>query len=446
MGAQSLLCCPIVCEGKSLGILAVESLDATRQLVQSDLSLMMGIASVIGTSIRNTAYIEHEKQLSEQLIHSQKLESIGQLSGGLAHDLNNILSVINGFAMLHQMNTAQTLDQARYIEEICAATERAAQLVKSLMAYSRRQAMNQIHMELNQLMRSIATFISRIVNENIEMEVSLAEQPVIVFVDPVQIEQVMLNLATNARDAMPDGGKLRITIATELIDEVTCTGYEDIKAGSYATILVSDTGTGMHEDTRRRIFDPYFTTKEVGKGTGLGLSMSMGIITQHGGFIDVRSTPGTGTDFKMFLPLDGTEDVPAETFAAEPDETPKTGSGTILIAEDDLTILEIMEVLLTKAGYRIITAMNGQDAVDKFSAGKNDIQLVISDMVMPLKSGKAACDEIRRIDGTVKFIFISGYPQDAISCGETFGDNADVIVKPLKALALLAKVKQLMDV
>jgi two-component system cell cycle sensor histidine kinase/response regulator CckA len=424
----------------------VESLDATRQLVQSDLSLMMGIASVIGTSIRNTAYIEHEKLLSEQLIHSQKLESIGQLSGGLAHDLNNILSVINGCAMLHQMKTVQTQDQARYIEEICAATERAAQLVKSLMAYSRRQAMDQIYMELNQLMRRIASFISRIVNENIELEFSFAEQPLIVFVDPVQIEQVMLNLVTNARDAMPDGGKLQITVATELINEVTCTGYEDIKAGNYATILVSDTGTGMHEDTRRRIFDPFFTTKEVGKGTGLGLSMSMGIITQHGGSIDVRSTPGTGTDFKLFLPLDGTADVPAETFVAEPDGTPKTGSGTILIAEDDLTILEIMEELLTKAGYRIITAMNGQDAVDKYSAGKNDIQLVISDMVMPLKSGKAACDEIRRIDGTVKFIFISGYPHDAIRCGEAFGDNADVIVKPLKALELLAKVKQLMDV
>jgi len=258
----------------------------------------------------------------------------------------------------------------------------------------------------------------------------------------VQIEQVMLNFATNARDAMPGGGKFSIATAAGNIDEqyVSTRGYGEV--GDYAVITVSDTGHGMDAQTRLKIFNPFFTTKVVGKGTGLGLSMVMGIIKQHGGFVDVESEPGKGSVFNVYLPL-----VKAEAVVSAPvDEDNlqiERGSGTILIAEDDVNIRSAMVAFLTRAGYTIIAAVDGQDAVEKFAARKDEIQLVISDVVMPRKSGMVACDEMRLMSDKLKFIFVSGHALHIIEREGELGADAELVMKPIMPFELLRRVREL---
>ena len=337
--------------------------------------------------------ITEKKSTIEQLIHSQKMESIGQLAGGLAHDLNNILSVVSGYTALAQLGMDKEQKQFSYLDEVIRATSRAASLTHSLLAYSRKQEMDQQRQNLNLLITTVGSFISRIIRDNIVFTLSLAAEPLGVNVDTVQIEQVLLNLATNARDAMPDGGTFTIATADGSMDEqfIATHGYGTV--GRYAIITVTDSGHGMDQETKRKVFNPFFTTKEIGKGTGLGLAMVLGIIKQHGGFIDLRSEPGRGSVFQLYLPL-----VDSGESAAEPAEKHiqmDTGSGTILVAEDDEDTRNAVAEFLTRAGYTVITAMDGQDAVEKFAARKEEIELVISDVVMPRMSGKAASEEIR---------------------------------------------------
>ena len=384
--------------------------------------------------------ITEKRNITEQLFQAQKLESVGQLAGGLAHDLNNILCVIDGYAIMHATKTEQTPAQARYISEIRDASKRAATLVSGLLAFSRKQPTQQRRQDLNQLVTKISPSVELIIGCATELVITLGAEPLTVCVDTIQIEQVLLNLATNARDAMPTGGTVRIQTKESIIDETASR-----KAGRYAAIEFSDTGSGMDETTLQKVFDPFFTTKEVGKGTGLGLSSALGIIGRHGGFIDVRSTPGCGTVFDVYLPLssEGECDTPQPV---NPDDSIVSGSGLILLAEDDPSMCSFMEELLTGAGYTIITAVNGQDAVEKFTARKADIRLVISDVLMPVKSGKAACDEMRLMSETVKFILMSGHADHVIK-GEgdlgTLGSDAVLFKKPIKALEMLTKVVEL---
>jgi CheY-like chemotaxis protein len=256
----------------------------------------------------------------------------------------------------------------------------------------------------------------------------------------VQIEQVLLNLATNARDAMPDGGRFSIATTAESLDErfIATHGYGTV--GRYAIITVTDSGCGMNEQTKRKVFDPFFTTKEANKGTGLGLSMVHGIIKQHGGFIDLQSEPGRGSVFKLYLPLVDTVD--EESTEPAEQQRLQTGKdfGTILVAEDDADTRDALAEFLTRAGYTIITAIDGQDAVDKFTARTGEIDLVISDVVMPRKSGKAASEEIRQMDKIVKFIFVSGHADDVIWREGGFGPNVEIMAKPILPFELLQKI------
>jgi signal transduction histidine kinase len=343
--------------------------------------------------------ITEMKSIMAQLIHSQKMESIGALAGGLAHDLNNILCVVNGYTTLAQFEMNKDQLVFTYLEEITRASSRAASLTRSLLAYSRKQEMNQQNNNLNPLIETIGSFISRIIHDNIRFSLSLQDDPLAVYVDTVQIEQVLLNLATNARDAMPNGGTFTISTATGSIDAhfIASRGYGTV--GQYAIITVTDSGHGMDEQTKRKVFDPFFTTKEVGKGTGLGLSMAMGIISQHGGFIDLQSEAGNGTVFQIFLPLAGMEEGVSTPVAEHFQIT--HASGTILVAEDDADTRNSLNEFLTRVGYTVITAVDGQNAVEKFAARKDEIDLVISDVVMPRKSGKTASDEMRKMSKKV---------------------------------------------
>jgi PAS domain S-box-containing protein len=385
--------------------------------------------------------ITEKKSIMEQLIHSQKMESIGELAGGLAHDLNNILSVVNGYATLAKLEMDKNHQQSDYIQEILRASSRAASLTQSLLAYSRKQEMNRQNQDLNLLVETVGSFISRIIHDNITFTFSAATDPLIVCVDTVQIEQVLLNLATNARDAMPNGGSFAISIAEESIDEhfIATHGYGTI--GHYAAITVTDNGLGMDEPTKHKVFDPFFTTKEVGKGTGLGLSMVMGIILQHGGFINLQSEPGSGSVFQIYLPLMVAEEFVHTT--KRQDAPMKKACGTILLAEDDELTRTMMEELLTRAGYTVIIAVDGQDAVEKFTARKEEIQLVFTDIVMPRKSGTEARDEIRQMSASVKFIFASGHSKDVIEREGALGPDAEIITKPIMPFELLNKIASL---
>jgi two-component system, cell cycle sensor histidine kinase and response regulator CckA len=397
-----------------------------------------------GTISRQTIItdITEKKSVFEQLVHSQKIESIGQLAGGLAHDLNNILSVVSGYTTLAQLGMDKEQEQFRYLDEVIRATSRAASLTHSLLVYSRKQEMNQQRQNLNLLITTVSSFISRIIHDNITFTLSLAAAPLGVNVDTVQIEQVLLNLATNARDAMPDGGTFTIATNDGSMDEqfIATHGYGTI--GRYAIITVTDSGHGMDEQTKHKVFNPFFTTKEIGKGTGLGLSMVMGIIKQHGGFIDLQSEPGRGSVFQLYLPLvEEAEEV--TVLSADKDVQIEKVSGTILVAEDDPNTRALLAEFLTLAGYTVITATDGQDAVEKFAARTGEIDLVISDVVMPRKSGKTACDEIRQMSESVKFIFVSGHAGNVIEREGILGANTQIIIKPILPFELLRKVREI---
>jgi len=328
-----------------------------------------------------------------------------------------------------------------YLDEIVKASLRASSLTRSLLIYSRKQEMNQQKQNLNSLITTVGSFIERIIHENIVFTISLAEEPLGVYVDNGQIEQVLLNLSTNARDAMPDGGTFSIKTAAGEMDEeyIATNGFGTV--GRYAVITVTDSGHGMAPDTKRKVFNPFFTTKDVGKGTGLGLAMVMGIIKQHGGFIDLQSEPGSGSVFKLYLPLLAEPVVIASEDVR--DARMEGGSGTILLVEDNPPTLILLEELLTRAGYSVITAVDGEDAVRKFVAFDDEIQLVISDVLMPKMSGKQARDKIRERAEGMKFLFISGHADDVIKREGGLGADAEIIMKPIMPFDLLGKIREM---
>lgn len=386
--------------------------------------------------------ITEKKSIMNQLLQSQKLEAVGKLAGGIAHDFNNILSIIRGYAYLMKLKSGSGLDQTENIEKIELASARGAELTQSLLAFSRKQVLNLRQQNLNPLLSNTSTFIMRLIGENIELSLSMKDDPLMVYIDPGQIEQVLLNLTTNARDAMPNGGTLHFSSAAVIIDEYFIRTHGFGHAGNYAIISISGSGCGMDEQTMKQIFEPFFTTKGVGEGTGLGMSMAMGIVKQHDGFITVRSTVGKGTTFEIYLPLmvnaiDTPEPVQFDSCL------PEHGEGTILVAEDEPFMRDYMGKLLTTIGYTVVFAIDGQEAVDTFAQMKDEIQLVIFDMVMPRKSGKEAWNEIRQIDGSIKVIYVSGYSEDFIKRRGEFSPDEVLIRKPILPQELLGLVKDM---
>jgi two-component system cell cycle sensor histidine kinase/response regulator CckA len=390
--------------------------------------------------------ITERRILKEQLIQAQKMEAVGELAGGLAHDFNNVLSIINGYCCLLQMeiNQEQNDPQKEYLERILDASGRAGELTHSMLAFSRTQVINPQNQNLNMIVSNVGTFVKKIFREDIHFKSVIKDASLTVHVDGGQIEQLLINLANNARDAMPDGGEL--TIVTDLLNMdasfVSAHGFGE--PGKYAVITVSDTGKGMDGATRKKIFEPFFTTKEVGKGTGLGLAMVYGIVKQHNGFVDVSSEPDQGASFFVYLPIVGLGAADPDVKTAAAGET-SAGTETILIVEDDADLRELMHKMLTKLGYRVILAVDGQDAVEKFRDNTDSIQLVIMDMIMPRKSGKQAYDEIRQIKPNARALFSSGYSAKIIQQQEELGEYAEFISKPVHPAALLRKVREILD-
>jgi PAS domain S-box-containing protein len=387
---------------------------------------------------------EEKRSLQEQLRQSQKMEAIGQLAGGVAHDFNNLLTVIKGYSQLSLLDLKEDNPLLGNIQEIEKATQRATDLTRQLLAFSRRQILDLKVLDLNVLLKDLDKMLRRIIGEDIELVTLLSKDLGKVKIDPSQIEQVIFNLAVNARDAMPSGGKLAIETANVELDEEYAHTHVNVAPGRYVRLSVSDTGVGMTQEVKERVFEPFFTTKEKGKGTGLGLSMVYGIVKQSNGNIELYSEPGRGTTFRIYLPRTEEE---ADTLheREETDFFPK-GSETVLLVEDDELVRDLANRLLTQQGYRVLKAANGQEAllVAREHVGET-IHLLLADIVMPQMGGKELADWLKISRPNVKVLYTSGYADNAIVHHGVLDPGTHFLQKPFSLKTLSRKVREVLD-
>jgi two-component system, cell cycle sensor histidine kinase and response regulator CckA len=383
------------------------------------------------------------KRLESQLLHAQKMEAIGTLAGGIAHDFNNIMTAIIGYTCLLMTELNPAPPYRGFLEKIDESSNRAVALIQNLLSYSRKQCVETTAVECNALVRNLVSFLERLIGADIELIMKLSGKTQYVLADARHIEQVLVNLSTNARDAMPDGGRLALEVDCVELSEKFVKPFGWAGAGSYVRVTVSDTGDGIDESTRQRIFEPFFTTKEVGKGTGLGLSISYGIAKQHGGFMTVDSAPGKGTTFSLYLPK--AAPVPARPKGGTPATDVPRGDETVLLVEDNDSVRSLICQIMTAKGYRVIEAVDGADGVDKFRAHQDEIALVILDVIMPRKNGGDAYDEMRAIRGDLRTIFISGYSGNIIDRQRVLEDGGNFLMKPILPEKLLSLVRDVLD-
>ena len=384
---------------------------------------------------------EHRK-LETQYLHAQKMDSIGTLAGGVAHDFNNILTVIVGFGEMTLMKMAAVDPCRGNIMGILKAAQRAAHLTKELLLFSRKQESQRRPVDLNDIVFMMEKFLHRIIGEDIILKQVLHAAPLPVLADSHQLEQVLMNLVVNARDAMPQGGELILRTAETVLPEdfVATQGYGT--PGPYALLTVSDSGTGMDKATQQRIFEPFFSTKEVGKGTGLGLAVVYGIVKQHDGFITVYSEPGQGSTFRIYLPL---STAPRQETGRRQEQPIVGGTETILLAEDNDLVRELVTTVLTDAGYTVIVAVDGEAAVRQFRENAGAIQLLLFDLIMPKMNGKEAADAIQKLQPGIKTIFASGYAPDIAQHKASLNEGSALISKPVSPRDLLKKVRDVLD-
>jgi two-component system cell cycle sensor histidine kinase/response regulator CckA len=401
------------------------------------------VALVVVQCLDITDRVQAEKEkemLQTQLNQSQKMEAIGILAGGIAHDFNNILTALMGYGTLMRAKINEKDPLHVYIDQILSASQKAASLIHGLLAFSRKQPVTLNPTHMNNIVKNTEKLLSRIISEDITLKTMLACDDIAIMADETQVDQILFNLVTNARDAMPYGGTITIeTCLSELDDQFRhFHGYGE--PGTYGRLSISDTGIGMDEATKKRIFDPFFTTKEVGKGTGLGLSTVYGIVKQHNGFITVYSEPGIGTIFHIYLPSVQKiiEDRKSDSVL------PKRGKETVLVAEDNDAVRELMRDVLIEYGYTIIEAIDGTDAIEKFK--KSDtIDLLILDSIMPGKNGREVYNEISQTKADIKVLFTSGYTRDTILNKDIEDRKFAFISKPMSQNGLLEKVREVLD-
>jgi two-component system cell cycle sensor histidine kinase/response regulator CckA len=388
--------------------------------------------------------INERQQLEEQLRQAQKMEAIGRLAGGVAHDFNNLLMVIKGHTEL-LLNALSPADQnARKIEQIDRAADRAASLTRQLLAFSRMQVLQPRAMNLNDIIGEMGKLIPRLIGEDIELVVRAAADLGTIRADASQMEQIILNLAVNARDAMPHGGRLLIETCNAELDDAYTNTRPTVQPGSYVLLAVTDSGTGMDPDTQARIFEPFFTTKEQGKGTGLGLATVYGVVKQSGGFIWVYSEVGKGTSFKIYLPR---VDQPAEKPGVpQPFTEAPRGTETVLLAEDEQDVREVAREFLESAGYTVIEARDGAEALRLAAERSGGIDLLVTDMVMPGMTGPQLAGRLQQQHGAVGVIYMSGYSEHAAAEAAQSGCSVRLLTKPFSRSALLRAAREILGV
>ena len=382
--------------------------------------------------------VSERKKLEEQLLQAQKMEAIGILAGGVAHDFNNILSAIVGYGSLLQMKMERGGPLSDYVERILAAGERAANLTSSLLAFSRKQEAELLPIDINDAIYGFHKILARLIGEDIDFSLNLASESLVIDADARQFEQVLMNLVTNSRDAMPRGGRLTISTAAVVLDS----GSGEIPAGPYAVIAVSDSGTGIGNEIRSHIFEPFFTTKEVGKGTGLGLAIVYGIVKKHKGHIRVESAPEGGSTFTIYLPL---KSAAKNSHRRRKPEAIPMGSETILLIEDDPAVRQVTRSMLEEFGYTVLEAADGVSAQYVFREHARRIDLVVCDLLMPRLNGRETLAALRRMKAGIPAIFISGYASDIIAQKGLADSGARLLTKPLNPGTLLRQVRSILD-
>jgi len=379
-----------------------------------------------------------------QLQQSQKLEAIGQLAGGVAHDFNNMLTAIIGYTDLSLRRVGLENPIRRNLEETKKAAERAASLVRQLLAFSRKQILEPKVLDLNDVVKDMHKMLTRLIGENIKLATRLETDLGSVKADPCQVEQIIVNLVVNARDAMPRGGRVTVETANVALDDQNASKHVSVKPGEYVMLAVSDTGSGMDQETQARIFEPFFTTKEVGKGTGLGLSTVYGIVKQSGGNIWVYSEQGLGTVFKVYLPR--IDDATASTIANQSQETnTPRGTETILLVEDEEVVRGLTRKILMQAGYNVLDAKGGDEAIRLCHAHAGPIDLLLTDVVMPEVSGKEVADRLLELRPSIRVLYMSGYTDEAIVQHGVLDANVKFIQKPFTWVGLTRKVREVLN-
>ena len=397
---------------------------------------VLGVASLVQDVTERVA-------LEERLRQSQKMEAVGRLAGGVAHDFNNLLTVILGYSQILAEGVPAGSRLAESTAQIKSAAHKASGITSQLLAFSRKQVLSPRVVNLNDIMMNLDSLLRRLIGEDIEVLTVPASNLGSVKADPGQIEQVMMNLALNARDAMPHGGKLTLETSNAQLDANYARNHRPVEPGPYVMLAVSDTGHGMTPETQARIFEPFYTTKEVGKGTGLGLSMVYGIVKQSGGHIWVYSEPDRGTTLKIYLPR---VDQPSETTGAEhrPGSI-KRGTETILLVEDDAQLRQLSSSVLAHCGYKMLVAATPEEGLEIFKAHHRDIRLLITDVVMPRMNGRQLAEQIMQISSDVRVLYISGYTNNAIVHYGVLDAGLWFLPKPFTLSALMAKVREVLD-
>jgi signal transduction histidine kinase/CheY-like chemotaxis protein len=394
------------------------------------------------------AEVEENKRLQEQLVQSQKMEAIGRLSAGVAHDFNNLLSVILGYSSLLMAKYGADEQLSRYLGDIRDAGNRAAALTRQLLAFSRQQVMEAKVVDLNGVVEEVEKMLRRLTGEDVELVTRLAPGLPMVKIDPGQMSQVILNLAVNARDAMPEGGRLKLETCAVLVHEEMVDAHQArIAPGHYVQMTVSDTGSGIDPKVKARIFEPYFTTKEMGKGTGLGLSMVYGIIRQSRGAIQVDSEEGRGTTFRIFLPAAG-DDTIAQAIVREEEgraRSEKPGTEKLLLVEDDDSVRSVAREILEANGYSVLEATNGQEALDIVRNLDGPLDLVLTDVIMPVMKGTELARRLAAERPGLKVVFMSGYNEESIFGQREAGEPNVLIQKPFAPQDLLRWVREVLD-
>lgn len=388
--------------------------------------------------------ITDTKTLEEQLFQSQKMEALGRLAGGVAHDFNNQLTVILGAASLLAETFSPNDPRSADIKMMINAAEKSAALTNQLLAFSRRQIIDPKVLRINDIVNGLKKMLGRLIGEDIDLVTIADAQSDYVKVDPSQIEQVIINLAVNARDAMPNGGTLVIETSEVILDDEYEKNHLMTKPGSYVMLAVSDTGQGMDKETQSHIFEPFFTTKASGKGTGLGLATVYGVVKQYGGNINVYSEPGAGATFKIYLPKldrDGVEFVEKESIAVQN----LTGNETILVVEDDELVRQTIINIIANQGYRVLDTGSPKDAIEISDKHKNKIDLLITDVIMSGMTGWELSKDIAKIITDIKVIFISGYTDNVIAHHGVLDAGIQFLQKPFNSISLLKKIREVLD-
>ncbi len=385
-----------------------------------------------------------QEKLRRQLLQAQKMEAIGTLAGGIAHDFNNMLTIIQGYSELLLIDKNKEDASFEDLQKVILTARKGAELVRSLLAFSRKSDMKPVPLNLNHRIEQVERLLSRTLPRMVEIELRLADEPVMINADPAQVDQIVMNLALNSSEAMPEGGKLTIETRATALDEEYCRSRQGAIPGRYAVLVVSDTGRGIDQHTLHRIFDPFFTTKELNsrKGTGLGLSVAQGVIEQHGGHLCCESKPGEGTTFSIYFPALENCAGP-EKIVDKP--ASKGGGQTILVVDDEQYVRDLGRRILERSGYCVLDAENGKGALEIYMKRRNDIALVILDLIMPEMDGKQCLEELLKVDPNVKILVATGFSPDYATKDRLQTTSKGWVAKPYNMKQLLQSVRDALD-